>query len=43
MAAGDWQNGTLPANWMNGMFLDVNFGAKASATRPTTSGWTTSP
>ena len=25
-AATDWQNGALPANWMNGMFVDVKFG-----------------
>ncbi len=25
-AAADWQNGALPANWMNGMFVGVLFG-----------------
>jgi hypothetical protein len=25
-AAADWQNGALPATWMNGMFVDVLFG-----------------
>ncbi len=41
-AATDWQNGTLPANWMNGMFVDVKFGWQSFSSMANESGWTTS-